>query len=229
MGAAWADSTNKRCKSSWTRWVGWCVRNDHDPLGCEVVAILNFLASLAVQGLEYRTINTYRSAIAVGHLPVSGAPVGEHPLVCKLLQGISLSLPPEPRYSSLCDVNKVLHLFLSWQSNQHLSRKELSAKLAMLLCLVSCHRVSDVRALDVTSRVFTPDGVTFRIRRRTKSDSRLVSYPAFDICPKLCVVRCLKEYEAMTEESRPPGEQQLLNSLRKPFKAVSPPTIARWV
>lgn len=44
----------------------------------------------------------------------------------------------------------------------------------------------------------------------------------------MCVVRCLKAYEEMTEEVRPPGEQQLLMALRNPFKAVSSPTIARW-
>lgn len=43
------------------------------------------------------------------------------------------------------------------------------------------------------------------------------------------MVRFLKEYEAVTEETHPPGERQLLISLRKPFKAVSPPTIAHWI
>lgn len=30
-------------------------------------------------------------------------------------------------------------------------------------------------------------------------------------------------------EVRPPGERQLLIAIKKPFKAVSSPTIARWV
>lgn len=111
LGAAWADSTSKRYKSAWSRWVRWCVRGNHNPLGCEVVTIMNFLASLASQGLVYSTINSYRSAISAGHLPVEGHPVGEHPLICKLLRGVHLSLPPEPRYSALWDVNKVLRLF----------------------------------------------------------------------------------------------------------------------
>lgn len=160
---------------------------------------------------------------------MDGVSLGEHPLVCRLLRGVRLSLPPEPRYSALWDVNLVLNLFLSWQSNRHLSRKELSAKLAMLLCLISCRRVSDVRALDISGRMFTPEGVTFTLLRRTKCHTRVISYPAFPDSPKLCVVQCLKAYELMTEEFRPPGERQLLISLRKPFKAVSSPTIARWV
>lgn len=163
---------------------------------------------------------------------VDSSPVGEHPLVCRLLRGIRLSLPPEPRYSQLWDVNRVLNLFQSWQPNRFLSRKELSAKLAMLLCLVSYRRVSDVRALDVTGRIFSPTGVTFTIRRCTKCGTSSISYPAFPDSPKLCVVACLKAYEEMTEEFRPPGERQLLIALNKPHKAVSSPTIAclvRWI
>lgn len=198
-------------------------------MATDVTSILNFLASLAEGGLAYRTVNTFRSAISAGHIPLEGVPVGEHPLVCRLLRGIRLSLPPELRYSRLWDVNLVLNLFLSWQPNRYLSRKELSAKLAMLLCLISCRRVSDVRALDVTSRVFSPSGVTFTIRRRTKCGSTSVSYPALPDSPKLCVVACLKAYEEMSEEFRPPGERQLLIALRKPHRAVSSPTIARWV
>lgn len=135
------------------------MRRDFNPVATDVTSILNFLASLAEGGLAYRTVNTFRSAISAGHIPLEGVPVGEHPLVCRLLRGIRLSLPPELRYSRLWDVNLVLNLFLSWQPNRYLSRKELSAKLAMLLCLISCRRVSDVRALDVTSRVFSPSGL----------------------------------------------------------------------
>lgn len=43
------------------------------------------------------------------------------------------------------------------------------------------------------------------------------------------MVRCLKAYEEMSSELRPPGERQLLIALKNPHKAVSAPTIARWV
>lgn len=194
-----------------------------------VVPTLNYLAERASEGLAYRSINAIRSAISAAHQPVDGAHLGEHPFVCKLLRGIRLSLPPEPHYSVLWDVNLVLNLFLSWQHNRYLSLKELLAKLAMLLYLISCRRVSDVHALDISARVFSPEGVTFTVSCRTKSMTRSVSYPAFPDTPILCVVQCLKAYEDLTLDLRPPGEQQLLIALRKPHRAVSSPTIARWV
>lgn len=155
--------------------------------------------------------------------------MGEHPLVCRLLRGIRLSFPPLPRYSSLWDVNTVQRLLQYWQENQYLYRKELTGKLAMLLCLISCKRVSDVRALEVTAQVFTPEGVSFTVAQRTKSNTSVVHYPAFPGHPKLSVVRCLRTSEMMTEEYRPPGVSELFLSLKKLFKAVTAAMISRWV
>lgn len=200
LSKAWADSTSKRYRSAWHKCMRCCLLRGLDPMVAGVIPILNYLAELASDGLAYRSINAVHSAISAAHCPVDGSPVGEHPFVCRLLQGICLSLPPEPRYSVLWDVNLVLNLFLSWQANKYLSLKEFSAKLAMLLCLISCRRVSDVRALDVSARVFSPEGVTFTVGRRTKSLSRTISYPAFFDVPKLCgaVPQGLREYDSRT-------------------------------
>ncbi|XP_069075323.1 integrase/recombinase xerD homolog [Pleurodeles waltl] len=229
ISQAWAPGTGKRYKSAWSRWASWCLDRHTDPFGAHVTDVLNFLAELAASGLSYCTVNSFRSAISTGHPPLEGYPVGSHPWVCRLLKEVRLSRPPHPRYSEVWDVNLVLRLLSSWQDNSFLSRKQLSAKLAVLLCLISCKRVSDVRALDVTARVFSPEGVTFMISRRTKCGTRSVSYPAFPFAPKLCVVRCLKTYEEVRAALRTSGENQLLISVKKPFKEISSPTIARWV
>lgn len=71
-----------------------------------------FLAALASEGLTYRSINTFRSAISSSYLPIDGHSVGEHPLVCNLPRVIRLSVLPEPRYTTLWDVNKVLGMFV---------------------------------------------------------------------------------------------------------------------
>ena len=114
---------------------------------------VEFLGGEGGDGMAYQYVNTLRSTISAGHLPVDGHPVGDHPLVWRLLRGVRLLVPPEPRYSSFRDVNVVLRMFLSWRANRYLSRKKLTAN---LLCLVYCRRVSDVRALALFGRIFTP-------------------------------------------------------------------------
>ena len=83
-----------------------------DPVGADVVHVLNFLSELALAGMAYRTVISLRSAISAGHTPVDGLPLGEHPLVRKLLCVVRISLTPEPRYSTVWDVSTVLNLFV---------------------------------------------------------------------------------------------------------------------
>lgn len=89
--------------------------------------------------------------------------------------------------------------------------------------------MSDVRALDLAGRVFTPSGVSFTISRWTKTNSRCIFYPAFPHHSKLCVVQCLKCYEDSTREFRNDVSGQLLISLQKPLRPVTAATLSRWV
>ncbi|KAM4747505.1 uncharacterized protein WCC33_005072 [Rhinophrynus dorsalis] len=226
---SWAPGTRAMYGSAWAVWSRWCVERGLDPVSSSPVNVVNFLSSLFDSGKAYRTINCYRSAISAGHRPVDGVPIGQSVLVCRLMRGVRFSRPPRSRYHSVWNVNDVLGLLEGWPCNELLSLKQLSAKLTMLLCLVSFKRVSDVRALDFHSRSFTPEGVQFRISRRTKTTIRVVSYPSFPAQPQLCVVRCLREYELRTAALRHSAFPQLLISFRKPFLPVSAATLSRWV
>ncbi|KAM4807615.1 LOW QUALITY PROTEIN: uncharacterized protein WCC33_005133 [Rhinophrynus dorsalis] len=228
LAESWAPGTRTMYRSAWSAWSRWCVERDLDPVSTSPINVVNFLSVLFDSGKAYRTINSYRSAISAGHIPVDGIPIGQSVLVCRLMRGIRFSRP-QSRYQSLWNVNDVLHFLEVWPTNNLLSLKQLSAKLTMLLCLVSLKRVSDVRALDFHSRSFTPQGVQFRVSRCTKTAVRTVSYPAFPSQPQLCVVKCLQEYEIRTYELRSPSCSQLLISFLRPHLPVSTATLARWV
>lgn len=229
LESAWAPGTRRSYRSAWVRWSSWCLERDLDPSSAPVESILSFLSLRYEDGLAYRTINCFRSAISSGHSGFNGTPAGQHVLIRRLLRGIRFSRPPRARYSSTWDVNLLLDLFSSWPENSELSLRSLSIKLVSLFCLISCKRVSDVRALDVTARSFSPSGVTFDISRRTKTSISSVFYPSFPSNKKLCPVLCLKEYELRTRAFRKPSQPELFLSLRAPHNPVSTITLARWV
>ena len=55
-----------------------------------ISAILDFLACQLAEGRQYRTINSSHLAISMTHTPiVDGAVMGKHPLVIRLMKGIS--------------------------------------------------------------------------------------------------------------------------------------------
>ena len=75
-------------ESAWNKWVSWCCRQQIDPVCAPLIGILNYLSALFEKGLQYRTINSHRSAISAYHDYVDGKPVEKHPRVCALLTGV---------------------------------------------------------------------------------------------------------------------------------------------
>ena len=62
--ASWRSNTEQAYSSCWRR---WCAENSHESMNSSIRGILDFLASQYEQGKEYRTINSYRSAISITH------------------------------------------------------------------------------------------------------------------------------------------------------------------
>ena len=169
---------------------------------------MDFLADLFEQGLEHRTINTIRSAVSMTHKHVEGVPIGQLPLVTRLLKGVHNSRPPQPRYSSTWDVDVVLSYLISMGDNSQLSLKQLSQKLAVLMALVQASRSSELHALDVRFRVYRLDGVVFTLPTMTKNrkagtPAKELFFGAFAVDSRLCVTQCLRQYEQLTLVFRP--------------------------
>ena len=73
--------------------------------------MLEFLSSLFSEGLEYRTINGYRSAVSAYHEKTEGIPIGQHPKACQPLSGVLNKIPPQPKYTVIWDNSKVNSLY----------------------------------------------------------------------------------------------------------------------
>ena len=81
------------------------------------------------------------------HNQVEGIPIGQHPMVTRLLKGVHNSRPPQPRYTQTWDVDVVIKYICSMGDNKELSLKTLSLKLAILMALVDASRTSELAAL----------------------------------------------------------------------------------
>ena len=86
--------------------------------------MLEFLTDLFDKGLQYQTINSYRSVISMTHLPADGFLIGSHPLVSRFMKGVFQSWPPCPRYVATWDISVVLSYLRTLSSKEELSLKE---------------------------------------------------------------------------------------------------------
>ena len=227
-------STQTAYAGPWKKWCSWCDRQKINPVQATVGQIANFITSRLELGLEYTTLNSYRSAISAYHPEVDGVKVGKHPMITQLLRGVFNRKPPKPRYIETWDVNIVLGYIKDMGIN--LSLKELTLKLTMLLALTTVARTSELHKLDPNWMLDKGDCVIFHIVELTKtkrpSKPQLTltvhNYPHEQL---LDVVSCLRLYLTKTKGFRKDTNQKhrLFLSLNKPYKPVVACTIARWL
>ena len=203
---------------------------------CPTLAdITSFLSDCFNQGLEYRILNTYRSALSGVLPPIDGFPVGQHPLVVRLLKGVQNLRPALPRYQYSWDVDKVLNYSRSLRKNEDLPLKSLTQKLAVLLALTAPKRASELRLLDLRFMRILPEGVEFKLPGLTKTSCEVTSvfFAKYTDCADLCVLRCLQCYITRTSPFRPvldsDTSSQLLVTYHRPHRPVQSCSISRWI
>jgi hypothetical protein len=80
---------------------------------------------------------------------ISGKPVGQHPIIVRLLKGIFNKKPPLPRYTATWNVDTVLtYLMKTLHPVGKLSLKLLTLKLNALLATISAERAQTLVASD---------------------------------------------------------------------------------
>ena len=232
--ASWRQKKTKSYDSLFGKWLGWCNERGSDPISGNIYEVVNFLADLFKQGYQYRSLNSYRSAISSVHEKVDGYEVGKHPLVTRLIKGAFHERPPQPRYSGTWDVSRVTSYLVSRGANQNLSINDLTCKTVMLMALTRPSRSADLVNLNLDYRKFSPEGVTFmptKLAKQSVQSKPLTDFffPAFPGNSLLCPVVTLRAYEDRTEKNRDDNESQLFIATIKPFKPVTSSTIARWI
>ena len=228
------DGTNRSYESAWNKWVSWCCEREITPISASLSQFLEYLSWMYENKYEYRTINVHRSAISSVLPPLDGAPIGQNFLVSKLMKGIYNKIPPQPRYQNIWDLDKVLSFIDTLDTDDNLSLKLLSKKLAFLLAVVAPKRVSEISRLNTQFMKFTQNGVVFELPGLSKTQKtgkpKQIVYGKNDENNKLCVIHCLKSYISRTQSKRDnSNDGSLLIMIRKPFRPVSPQTISHWI
>ena len=70
--------------------------------------MLGYLSNLFWEELEYRIINGCGSAISAYLENAEGIPIGQHPKVCQLFSGVFNKRPPQPKYTVILDISRVI-------------------------------------------------------------------------------------------------------------------------
>ena len=232
--------TNKIYKNRFRIFSDYCEKIGHDPVKCPVEIVTNFLSVLKDRGMTYQTICGYRSAISRFHSPVGGLPVGSAPLIRRITKACFNQAPPIPKYSDMWDVDQLLVFLETLHPNADLSTFDLGMKAVALISSLSICRQSSVAVLAPQYQV-VDNSVVIPLTKleKTSRPGKLrheVVLPAGDSHPPLSLNLVLSEYLSRTEKLREyyykaegVRPANLFVSNNKPYQAVQPCTLAKWL
>jgi len=231
LRSACSNGTWSQYSTHIKRWSEFCEKKVINIWSPSINDVLTFLAEEFESGRSYSSVNTMRSALSTLLLPIEGFKIGEHPLVVRLLKGVSKLRPPMPRYKSTWDVSLVLRLFESWSDNTTMSLKLLSLKLVGLFALVTAQRVQALSSITIDNIHFS-DPVQILIPNILKTTSisnpnRPIILPKYGHSEKLCPVSTLSVYIERTKLLR--NTNQLVISYVAPHGGVSSQRISKWL
>ena len=197
--ASWRDSTKSQYQSSLNKWLDFCIKKDIDIISPSVAEAMAFLTFLYESNLSYSSINTARSALSSFLQLESSIPFGQLAIVKRFMKGIYELRPCFPRHHSVWNVTTVFDYFRKQKTATELSLKELSVKVAFLLCLLSSQRCQTIVFLDIREMDLLEDRYIFHVKEKLKQSRagyhiKPLEFMKYSTDEKLCVLTHLQEY-----------------------------------
>ena len=230
-----ARGTISAYDSAWKKFDSWCKQRQVDPIHCNVTYILDFLESLYNKGLQYGTINNYRSAISAYHAKIDGDTAGNHHRVCSLLTGVSNLRPPKPIQTSVWNVETVIKYFKTLPDTFSQTVMQTTLKTVTLLALASSARSNEIHKLDLEWLTDFGNKMVFQIPGRVKHSRQgkvnpPITFVEFPQDPNLCPVKSLRTYINMTKpwRNQQPNSCLFLTTV-SPHRPAAKATVANWV
>lgn len=229
---SWRDSTSSQYNTYLNKWIKFCNHTVIDFSKPTVNTILEYLNMLYGEGLGYSALNTARSAMSAFSDVMINQSFGNHPLIVRLMKGVSRTRPSLPRYNSIWDVSQVFDYFRKQPLVQYLSLHELTLRNVMLVALVTAQRCQSLYMLSLNNMIITDKQYCFTIsadykQARKGTDNMKIILPAYPADLRICVFTTLTEYIKRTSELR--KDDKLFISTIRPYGSVSKDTIAHWI
>lgn len=192
MLASWRIKSSQSYESHFGKWASWYSEQGRDPVSGLIADVANFLAYLHEEGYQFRSLNTFRSAISSVHDTVDEMEVGKHPTICRLLKGAYHIRPPLPRYTSMRVLQVVLCYIEDLGPSASLSLKLLTFKLVMLMALTRPSCSADLASLQLDRCHYKPEGVVFLPAALAKQFSQGRILKEFFCLPSLTMTHCVQ-------------------------------------
>lgn len=231
MTSSISANTKSQYSSSLRQWWDFCTKNNLDTYDVKINNLLDFLSICFESGASYGTLNNHRSAIS---LISTNNFIGQDERVKRFFKGIFKLKPTFPRYNVTWNPNTVLDFLSTQYPNEAISFEQLSKKLVTLLALASGQRTQTISMIKMPNIRISNDTVIIKITDLVKTSGigrsqPMIHLPFFTQRKNVCPAHTLKTYIEISAQKRPSDVVQLLITHKRPHRAASSQTIARWI
>ena len=193
-----------------------------------IISSIKFLNNKFKSGASYGTLNSFRSALSF----ISKDKVGDDPLICRFLTGVSKIRPQKPKYDLTWDVSIVLSYLEKLMPLEELSLLKLTLKTVTLLALSTAHRVQTYSLIKTENIEISENFIIIKVTESIKTSGPGKFQPVLKITffkerRNICVASTLIRYINVTKGFR--KNNSLFIATRPPYGAVTSQTISRWI
>lgn len=192
--------------------------------------LIQFLNAQFENGASYSTLNSIQSVFSL----IFSIEKIHKEFLKRFLKGIYNKRPSKPKYHSTWDPHPVLMYLSSLHPLQSISLSHLTFKLVTLLALITGHRIQTLSKIKIQNIQAFEDRLEIRIPDTIKT-SKIKNYQPLLVLPffrenlNLCVASTLNAYLSRTQDIRPPNEDQLILTYKRPIHAASTQRISKWI
>nr|CAI5822429.1 unnamed protein product [Callosobruchus analis] len=223
-----SSATLAQYNCTYKLWWKFCSRQKILPFQANTENVIIFLQELVNSNrYKYGTINSHRSALCL----ILPDQTMSNPLLVRFLKGVARLRLAKPKYNYTWDPGLVLKYFETSTKDDLLF---LSKKVAMLLALVTGHRIQTISLIKMINIIESTSGFQILIPDRIKSSGvnkiqPCLNIPFYPTCAKVCPASALKCYIDRTKDIRKNNSDLLFISPRKPHAPVTKQTLSRWL
>jgi integrase len=229
MCASISDNTIKQYGVVFKKWFLYCNNHNVNVFEASVPYIISFLTEIFHTGVQYSTLNTYRSALSL----IVNSRIGPDDRLTRLFKGFYRLRPPTPKYNFTWNPAVVLNFLENWYPNEDISLEQLTKKVVTLIALVTAHRVQTLSKIQISNiahlnneRIIIKIPSLIKTSRPGSLQPCLV-LPFFEEKPQICPAKALSVYINQTNSIR--QDDQLFISFKSPYKPVCSQSISRWI
>lgn len=228
--ASWAPATRSSYATAARKWLKYTKDNNISVTHPTTHQCMEFLTEVSNTGVGHSSLSTQKSFLSC-FITIEGRPVGDHPMVTKLVRGAKVLNPPQEPYTYIWDPVHVLTAIAAWGDIGELDLDKLTRRTLMLFMLATGQRIQSAYALLRKDMMVSEDSIRIKYTTKLKSNdpkkNPLMLRFNKHQNERTCVFSHLRAY--LQREDTKGSDPRVFGTIKTPVTPASSVSLSRYI